>query len=44
MREAAGQSTFGIWLSDLGLVAVDVEGLLVLTGPQDNAGLVAKAL
>jgi hypothetical protein len=42
MREAAGQSTFGIWLSDLELVAVDVEGLLVLTGPQDTLAWLNK--
>ena len=36
MREAAGEPAFGIWLSGLELVAVDVDGLLVLTGPQDT--------
>ena len=36
MLQAAGESTFAIWLSDLELVAVDPEGLLVLTGPQDT--------
>jgi hypothetical protein len=36
MHQAAGESTFGIWLSQLELAAVDLEGLLVLVGPEDT--------
>jgi hypothetical protein len=36
MHETAGESTFGIWLSQLELAAVDLEGSLVLVGPEDT--------
>jgi hypothetical protein len=42
MHQAAGESTFEIWLSPLELVGVDLEGLLVLTGPEDTLGWVQK--
>jgi hypothetical protein len=36
MHEAAGESTFGVWLSPLELAAVDLEGSLVLVGHKDT--------
>ena len=41
LREAVGESTFEIWLARLELVAVDLEGTLVVSTPPETAGWVA---
>ena len=41
LREAVGESTFEIWLAMLQLIAVDLEGTLVVSTPPDTAGWIA---
>jgi hypothetical protein len=42
LREAVGESTFEIWLASLELIAVDVEGTLIVSTPLETAGWVAR--
>ena len=42
LREAVGESTFEIWLASLELIAVDLEGTLVVSAPAETVGWVAR--
>ena len=42
LREAVGESTFEIWLAPLELIAVDLEGTLVVSAPAETVGWVAR--
>jgi hypothetical protein len=42
LLDAVGTSTFEIWLTPLELIAVDLEGTLVVSGPRDTVGWVAR--
>jgi hypothetical protein len=42
LREAVGESTFEIWLASLELIAVDVEGMLIVSAPAETVGWVAR--
>jgi DnaA N-terminal domain len=42
LLETVGESTFEIWLAPLELAAVDREGVLVVSTPQETAGWVAR--
>jgi hypothetical protein len=42
LRDAVGESTFEIWLARLELIAIDVEGALVVAAPSETAGWVAR--
>jgi hypothetical protein len=39
---AVGESTFEIWLAPLELIAVDLQGTLVITAPPETVGWVAR--
>jgi DnaA N-terminal domain len=40
LREAVSESTFEIWLAPLELIAVDLEGALIIAAPAETAGWV----
>jgi len=42
LREAVGDSTFEIWLAPLELIAVDLNGALVVSAPRETVGWVAR--
>ena len=42
LREAVGDSTFEIWLAQLDLIAVDLEGTLVVAAPPETLGWIAS--
>jgi hypothetical protein len=42
LRDAVGQSTFEIWLAPLELIAVDLDGTLVVSAPRETVGWVAR--
>jgi hypothetical protein len=42
LRDAVGESTFGIWLAPLELIAVDVEGTPIVSAPTETVGWVAR--
>ena len=42
LRDAVGESTFAIWLAPLSLIAVDLEGALVVSAPPETVGWVAR--
>ena len=42
LRKAVGESTFEIWLAGLELIAVDVEGTLLVSAPAKTVGWVAR--
>jgi hypothetical protein len=42
LRQAVGESTFEIWLAPLELIAVDLEGTLVVSAPAATVGWVAS--
>ena len=42
LREAVGESTFEIWLARLELIAVDLEGTLIVSAPAETVGWVAR--
>jgi hypothetical protein len=42
LREAVGESTFEIWLAPLELIAVDLEGTLIVSAPGETVGWVNR--
>jgi hypothetical protein len=42
LREAVGESTFDLWLAPLELIALDLEGALVVSAPRETVGWVAR--
>jgi hypothetical protein len=42
LLDAVGDSTFEIWLTPLELLAVDLDGALVVTAPRETVGWVAR--
>jgi hypothetical protein len=42
LLDAVGESAFEIWLAPLGLIAVDLEGALVVSGPHETVGWIAR--
>jgi DnaA N-terminal domain len=42
LPEAVGESTFEIWLAPLALIAVDLEGTLIVSVPAETIGWVAR--
>jgi hypothetical protein len=42
LRDGVGEGTFEIWLAPLELIAVDVEGALVVSAPAETASWVAR--
>jgi hypothetical protein len=42
LLDAVGESTFEIWLAPLELLAVDLDGALVVSAPRDTVGWVAR--
>jgi hypothetical protein len=42
LLDAVGDSTFEIWLAPLDLIAVDLEGTLVVSAPRETVGWVAR--
>jgi DnaA N-terminal domain len=42
LRETVGESTFEIWLASLELIAVDLEGILILSVPAETVGWVGR--
>ena len=42
VREAVGESTCEIWLAPLELIAVDVEGTLIVSAPAETVGWVVR--
>jgi hypothetical protein len=42
LLDVVGESTFEIWLAPLELIAVDLEGALVVSAPRETAGWVAR--
>jgi hypothetical protein len=42
LLDAVGESTFEIWLAPLDLIAVDLEGTLVVSAPRATVGWVAR--
>jgi hypothetical protein len=41
LREAVGESTFEIWLAPLELIAIDLEGTLIVSAPDETVGWIA---
>ena len=42
LRETVGESTFEIWLAPLELIAVDLEGSLIVSAPAETVGWVTR--
>jgi hypothetical protein len=42
LLDVVGESTFEIWLAPLGLIAVDLEGALVVSAPRETVGWIAR--
>jgi hypothetical protein len=42
LREAVSDSTFEIWLTPLELIAVDIEGALIVSAPAETAGWLTR--
>ena len=42
LLDVVGESTFEIWLAPLELIAVDLEGALVVSAPRETVGWVAR--